>query len=148
MNDNLIIIPFPTPETSENQNKIRKKREPNIFITYRNEMMKKKPLNMTMTEYSKLVSDWWRKIPEYEKAKRKRQYQINRDQKQLLNEKWDPRDTRYGFSAESSEAEELAEGLLSIVTVFVANGMCSVTNRRRKLMSKKIKNSKIPAGKT
>ncbi|CAG8665917.1 2209_t:CDS:1, partial [Funneliformis caledonium] len=63
----------------------KRKREPNMFISYRKEMMERKPPNMSMTKYSKLVSYWWRKIPENEKAERKRQYQINRDQKATIN---------------------------------------------------------------
>ncbi|CAI2177239.1 19707_t:CDS:1 [Funneliformis geosporum] len=56
-------------------------RAPNIFIAYRKEMMKIKPDNMTMPEYSKMIAELWRQMPEEDKINRKRVYQIFRDQK-------------------------------------------------------------------
>ncbi|CAG8542466.1 4615_t:CDS:1 [Funneliformis mosseae] len=37
---------------------------------YRKDMMKHKPHNMPMTKFSKLVSEWWKKLPVDEKANR------------------------------------------------------------------------------
>ncbi|CAG8667303.1 2063_t:CDS:1 [Funneliformis caledonium] len=65
---------------SEN-NSNPKKREPNMFITYRNERMKDRPPNITMTEFSKIVSEDWKKLSEEGKVKLQRKYQIIRDQK-------------------------------------------------------------------
>ncbi len=86
MNNNQIVFHFFEPETSKVSEKkkskisIKKKREPNMFISYRKEMMRYKPYNMAMTKYSKLVSKWWRNLSENEKTKWQRKYQINRDQ--------------------------------------------------------------------
>ncbi|CAI2167385.1 5196_t:CDS:1 [Funneliformis geosporum] len=58
-----------------------KKREPNMFIAYRNERMKDRTLNITMTEFSKQISEEWKKLSEEGKLKLQRNYQIIRDQK-------------------------------------------------------------------
>ncbi|CAG8525930.1 4788_t:CDS:2 [Funneliformis caledonium] len=64
MGENLTQFHFFEPEKSEKRMNKPKKREPNMFISYRKEMMKHKPPNMQMTEYSKLVSKWWRNLSE------------------------------------------------------------------------------------
>ncbi|CAG8627707.1 941_t:CDS:2 [Funneliformis caledonium] len=61
--------------------KKNRKREPNMFILYRKEMMRDKPYNMTMVRFSKLVSEKWKRLSEDEKTELQRRYQINRDQK-------------------------------------------------------------------
>ncbi|CAI2165534.1 14857_t:CDS:1 [Funneliformis geosporum] len=66
-----------TPERRE----ARSKREPNMFIMFRKNMMKHKPPNMTMRQYSKLVSKWWEKLSIDKKDELRRQYQIQRDRK-------------------------------------------------------------------
>jgi len=81
MSDNLIIFQFSETETSE---KKPKKRKPNMFISYRKEMMRYKPHNMPMTKYSKLVSEWWKNLPKDKKTELQRNYQINRDKDQKL----------------------------------------------------------------
>src|SRR6266540_3301089 len=82
MSDNKITFHFFKPETSKlsEKNGIPKKRGPNMFIVYRNKRMKDRPPNMTMTEFSKLVSKEWKMLSEEEKTELQRQYQINRDQ--------------------------------------------------------------------
>ncbi|CAI2183148.1 7196_t:CDS:1 [Funneliformis geosporum] len=76
---------FFEPETLPSLDKGPKRRKPNMFIMYRKDMMKHKPHNMPMTKYSKLVSEWWKKLSADEKAQLQRKYQIDRDQK-LQNE--------------------------------------------------------------
>ncbi|CAG8594661.1 9550_t:CDS:1 [Funneliformis caledonium] len=80
---NITSFHFFEPETfiSSNNNGSPKRRVSNMFISYRKEMMIYKPHNMSMTEYSKLVSSWWKKIPNEVKTELQRRYQINRDQK-------------------------------------------------------------------
>ncbi|CAI2181708.1 15889_t:CDS:1 [Funneliformis geosporum] len=70
---------FFEPENPKMNNSPRR-RKPNMFIIYRKEMMKFKPSNIKMTEYSKLVSEWWKNHSIDEKWKLQRQYQIDRDQ--------------------------------------------------------------------
>ncbi|CAI2174607.1 5741_t:CDS:1 [Funneliformis geosporum] len=72
---------FFEPETLSSLDKGPKRRKPNMFIMYRKDMMKHKPHNMPMTKYSKLVSEWWKKLSADEKAQLQRKYQIDRDQK-------------------------------------------------------------------
>jgi len=67
-------------ETFERKDKIPR-REPNMFISYRKEMMRYKPYNIPMTKFSKLVSEKWKQLSEEEKTELQRQYQINSDQK-------------------------------------------------------------------
>ncbi|CAI2167381.1 5194_t:CDS:2 [Funneliformis geosporum] len=81
MSDKEITFYFVEPETSETLEKKNRKREPNMFISYRKERMKGRPHNITMTEFSKIVSEEWKKLSEEEKAKWQRKYHINRDQK-------------------------------------------------------------------
>ncbi|CAG8710985.1 15394_t:CDS:1 [Funneliformis caledonium] len=74
-----------TPDILENDSRrlerVPRRRKPNYFIIYRTEMMKYKPEKMTMPDYSKLVSKWWRNMSKEDKAARKRSYQIIRDQR-------------------------------------------------------------------
>ncbi|CAI2181475.1 20141_t:CDS:1 [Funneliformis geosporum] len=56
-----------------------KRRSPNMFILYRKEMMKYRPKNIKMTEFSKIVSRKWHNLSEYEKNIWQRRYHINRD---------------------------------------------------------------------
>ncbi|CAG8456385.1 14926_t:CDS:1 [Funneliformis mosseae] len=74
---------FLEPETSNRTIKEKpKKKEPNMFILFRKEMMKYKPYNnIPMTKYSKFVSEIWKNLSEIEKLYLQRKYQINRDQK-------------------------------------------------------------------
>ncbi|CAG8665445.1 1550_t:CDS:1, partial [Funneliformis caledonium] len=80
MGDNNLPLYFFEPETSNASKRGPRRRRPNMFISYRKEMMKRKPPNMQMTDYSKLVSEWWKKLSANEKAKLQRRYQIERDQ--------------------------------------------------------------------
>ncbi|CAG8661874.1 15128_t:CDS:1 [Funneliformis mosseae] len=57
----------------------KKKRKPNIFIEFRKSMKRYKPHKMRMTTYSKLISKMWYKLPDEEKNKLRRNYQISRD---------------------------------------------------------------------
>src|SRR5438045_5520661 len=57
----------------------KKKRELNPFFLYRNYMKETAPKNIKMTELSKIASNSWKNLPEEEKAKWKRLYEINRD---------------------------------------------------------------------
>jgi len=68
-----------TLEKKKREPKKRKPRKPNIFIIYRKNMMKCKPYKMSMTDYSKLVSKWWKDLPKEEKAKMLKEYHIDRD---------------------------------------------------------------------
>ncbi|CAG8562397.1 14603_t:CDS:1, partial [Funneliformis mosseae] len=69
------------PQTSKAYEEKPKKRIPNMFISYRNEMMKYKPNNIQMTKYSQLMSEKWKELSEIDKTELQRQYQINRDEK-------------------------------------------------------------------
>jgi len=73
-----MVFHFFEPETSKASEK-KKKRKPNMFISYRNEMLKYKPYNMPMSEFSKLASEWWKKLSKDEKVELQKIYQINRD---------------------------------------------------------------------
>src|ERR1044071_3605432 len=73
-NHNIMIFHYVEPEVSKPKKKI-----PNMFFAYRKEMMRYKPRNLSMTEYSKLVSKWWRDLSENEKVELQRRYQISRD---------------------------------------------------------------------
>ncbi|CAI2167383.1 5195_t:CDS:1 [Funneliformis geosporum] len=81
MSDNINKFYFVEPKTSKASEEKPKKRKPNMFILFRNEMMNYKPINMQMTEYSKLVSKWWKELPIDDKTELQRRYQINRDQR-------------------------------------------------------------------
>ncbi|CAI2181477.1 20142_t:CDS:1 [Funneliformis geosporum] len=72
---------FLEPQTTDGSEKVTEKRIPNAFIDYRNEMMQYNKDNLPMTEFSKLVSQNWRDMPEDKKAERMRNYQIRRDQR-------------------------------------------------------------------
>src|SRR6266542_662545 len=84
MGNNIIVFHFFDPETSK-MSKKRKKREPNMFISYRKDMMRNKPYNIPMTEFSKLVSEQWKRLTRDEKTELQRKYQINRDKKSQQN---------------------------------------------------------------
>ncbi|CAG8591238.1 3065_t:CDS:1 [Funneliformis mosseae] len=71
---------FIKPVTTYISDSSTKKRVPNAFMKYRAEMMNHRPDNITMQEYSKQVAELWNNMPEEEKDKRKRDYQISRDQ--------------------------------------------------------------------
>ncbi|CAI2165544.1 14862_t:CDS:1 [Funneliformis geosporum] len=58
----------------------------NMFMMFRTEMMNTRDPNITMTEFSKLVSKRWRVLPEQEKLKYQRNYHIIRDQSQNTDE--------------------------------------------------------------
>ncbi|CAI2165407.1 8995_t:CDS:1 [Funneliformis geosporum] len=60
------------------------KKEPNMFLLYRREMMKHRRPNVSMTEFSKFVSKEWKNLSDHEKMKWKRNYQMSRD-KELQN---------------------------------------------------------------
>ncbi|CAG8530898.1 4667_t:CDS:1 [Funneliformis caledonium] len=60
---------------------IKKKKGMTPFMIYRQEKLKTRKPNMTMTEFSKEVSISWNKLSEREKMKYQRRYQIIRDQK-------------------------------------------------------------------
>ncbi|CAI2172126.1 3997_t:CDS:1 [Funneliformis geosporum] len=76
---------------------------------YRKDMMKHKPHNMPMTKYSKLVSEWWKKLSADEKAKLQRQYQIDRDQKlQKVVSARDIAETREEIECENSRYQDEA----------------------------------------
>ncbi len=56
-----------------------------MFISYRKDMMRNKPYNIPMTEFSKLVSEQWKRLTRDEKTELQRKYQINRDKKSQQN---------------------------------------------------------------
>src|ERR1043165_7812351 len=87
MNDNIMVFHYFEPDKSKKLE--RRKREPNMFIAFRKEMMKFKPYNMKMTEFSKIVSKKWKNLTKDEKTELQRKYQINRDQKlqNMVNER-------------------------------------------------------------
>ncbi|CAG8464184.1 16041_t:CDS:1 [Funneliformis caledonium] len=75
-----VFVPPETPEeTPEKRQESRLKREPNMFISFRKDMMRYKPYNMPMTKYSQLVSGWWKKLSKDKKSELQKQYQIKRD---------------------------------------------------------------------
>ena len=75
MSDNLRVFQYSEFKTPE-----KKKKESNAFFLYRNSIKEKAPKNIKMTELSKIASDSWKNLPEEEKTKWKRLYEINRDQ--------------------------------------------------------------------
>src|ERR1044072_9091900 len=83
----MMEIHFLEPETSEMPEKMKKrgKREPNMFILYRKDMIKDQPHNMSMTELSKLASERWKRLSDHDKAQLQRSYQISRDRKRKAN---------------------------------------------------------------
>ncbi|CAI2171557.1 1828_t:CDS:1 [Funneliformis geosporum] len=85
MSDELQIFHYTFNTFNEdNENRQPKRRLPNMFISYRKEMMKHKPSKMPMGEYSRLVSKWWKQLSESDKSKWQRRYHISRDQNLLL----------------------------------------------------------------
>ena len=77
MSNNIRVIQYisqPELKTSE-----RKKRESNAFFLFRNSMKETAPKNFKMTELSKIASDSWKNLPEEEKTKWKKLYEIKRD---------------------------------------------------------------------
>ncbi|CAI2181216.1 1887_t:CDS:1 [Funneliformis geosporum] len=98
MSDKEITFYFFEPETLEEPEEKNRKREPNMFISYRNERMKDRPPNITMAEFSKIVSEEWKLLSEYEKAKWQRNYQINRDQNLQNSNKYVQRNDQMGKS--------------------------------------------------
>src|SRR5690349_260161 len=65
------------PNTSSD--KKSRRRPANCFFLFRQEMMKERPPKITMTDYSKRVSEMWQNLSEDEKTVWKRKYEINRD---------------------------------------------------------------------
>src|SRR3954452_22658024 len=57
----------------------KKRRTANCFFLFRKEMMNRRPNNIMMSEYSKLVSEMWQNLSEDEKVDWKKKYEINRD---------------------------------------------------------------------
>ena len=57
----------------------KKKRESNPFFLFRNDMKRRAPKNIKMTELSKIASESWKKLSEQEKIEWKRLYEINRE---------------------------------------------------------------------
>src|SRR3954452_14555398 len=57
----------------------KKRRIANCFFLFRKEMMNHRTNNITMIEYSKLVSEMWQNLSEDEKIDWKKKYEINRD---------------------------------------------------------------------
>ncbi|CAI2170845.1 5389_t:CDS:1 [Funneliformis geosporum] len=72
---------------------------------------------MPMTKYSKLVSEWWKRLSADEKAKLKRQYQIDRDQKLLKEvnaiEVAKTEEIECENSRHQNEANNLPKGMIS-----------------------------------
>ncbi|CAI2192003.1 9852_t:CDS:1 [Funneliformis geosporum] len=68
------------PDILEMYTRRSRSRVPNMFMVYRAEIMKFRPDNMTMIEYSKVISQLWKAMPEKEKADRKSNFQKIRDQ--------------------------------------------------------------------
>ncbi|CAG8591261.1 3067_t:CDS:2 [Funneliformis mosseae] len=100
MSENYINLYFFAPETSKTlvrKDETSKKRKPNMFILYRTDMLKYRPNNITMTEFSKQISAKWKNLSEREKAELQKKYQIKRDQN--LNMFIDDVDTNQGGGA-------------------------------------------------
>lgn len=81
--DNLHLVYHSVLSTPE-----KKKRTANCFLLFRKEMMNYRPSNITMIQYSKLVSEMWQNLSEDEKIDWKKKYEINRDcsSKEMSNE--------------------------------------------------------------
>ncbi|CAI2170197.1 19546_t:CDS:1 [Funneliformis geosporum] len=82
MGDELKVFQYTFTEGKSTKQPV--KRLPNMFISYRNDMMTKKPHNMPMTEYSRLVSKWWKELSESKKSELQMRYHIDRDRKLYL----------------------------------------------------------------
>ncbi|CAI2184733.1 12831_t:CDS:1 [Funneliformis geosporum] len=78
-NTNLYFLEPVTSKTLERRDDTPKKRTPNMFISYRTEMLKFKPNNITMTEFSKQISTKWKNLSVEEKAELQKKYQISRE---------------------------------------------------------------------
>ncbi|CAG8578031.1 14205_t:CDS:1 [Funneliformis mosseae] len=111
MGNNRISFHFFEPETSKGSEKKIRKREPNMFILYRKEMMRDKPYNMTMVRFSKLVSEKWKQLSEDEKTELQRRYQINRDQKSQNSVK---KYVQRRFHTDTDQISESANSNLSV----------------------------------
>src|ERR1043165_3392010 len=76
---------FLEPAASNVSGNRRPRREPNMFITYRKEMMNHRPRNMPMKSYSKWIAIHWKNLSNDEKAQLQRKYQIKRDKKAKIS---------------------------------------------------------------
>nr|ANQ32574.1 MATA-HMG [Rhizophagus irregularis] len=77
-----MYLQFINQTDSFTQEKNKKKRIENCFISFRNEMLefaRNVGNNMTMKEFSKEVSQLWKNTPESKKDEYKRKYEINRE---------------------------------------------------------------------
>src|ERR1044071_10056165 len=73
---------FLEPAASNVSGNRRPRREPNMFITFRKEMMNHRPRNMPMKSYSKWIAIQWKNLPNDVKDQLQRKYQIKRDKRQ------------------------------------------------------------------
>lgn len=64
------------PESSTSK---KKKRRANAFLLFRNAKMKDRPHKITMTDYSRILADEWKRLDEKERTYWKMQYEISRD---------------------------------------------------------------------
>ncbi|CAG8591258.1 3066_t:CDS:1 [Funneliformis mosseae] len=60
---------------------VKEKRHPNMFFLYRKDMMRYRPYNISMSEFSKTVSEKWKELSEDQKIRWQRKYHERRDKK-------------------------------------------------------------------
>ncbi|PKC13643.1 hypothetical protein RhiirA5_410373 [Rhizophagus irregularis] len=83
MKDTFPMIPH-SFNTNTNTRKI-KKRKPNAFILFRNDLIKKYNMkNMKMKDLSKFASSKWKELTENEIKEWEKMYHLNRDHKDLI----------------------------------------------------------------
>ncbi|RIA85247.1 hypothetical protein C1645_831068 [Glomus cerebriforme] len=74
--NNLYIVQYTFPEKPSNK---RKKRPPCCFVLFGQAMLKEKPNNTTIADFSKTISEKWQNLTEKERIEWRRLYEINRD---------------------------------------------------------------------
>src|ERR1043166_2831506 len=79
-NDNTFLLIHSFFMMSDNSHVIRrerKKRKANCFILYRTELLKHRPENIRMTDFSRVVSVMWKCLDDDRKDIYRRKYEIN-----------------------------------------------------------------------
>ena len=73
---------------SDNLHAVRRerKRNANCFILYRTELLKHRPENIKMTDFSKVAAAMWRSLCDDQKAAYRRKYEMNKHHSKSSNE--------------------------------------------------------------
>src|SRR5687767_15526400 len=68
---------------NERSHIIRRKRKANCFIIYRTELLKHRPKNIKMTDFSKVVSALWKTLDDQRKETYRRKYEVNKHNSEI-----------------------------------------------------------------